>query len=130
VIASMLERQPVREAAGLALFHVREVIHPPQGREIEKDWYYFEQLRDRGERRQVSHRFDSHGDAWLMIYRLKPFDSYWRLLKVECNGAPLAQVFSTYTASVYKPCQAANSLLTWDILFETDAPQWVDIHTF
>jgi hypothetical protein len=114
---------------GLALFNVRQVVHPPEGRPIEARWHYFEQLHDRRSPEKVVHDFEAAREEWLAIHRLKPFDSRWTPIAVECNGGAATPAFRTFNAEVYKPCDG-DSRVRWRVAFETDAPQWVDVHTF
>ena len=111
---------------GLALYPVKSAPHPPAGRAIEADWYHFEQLRDREPLQRVTLAFPSAPGEALMIARLKPFAASWKLLRVERDGAPAAALLETYNSAVY----AGTGAHRWLVEFETDAPQWVDVHTF
>jgi hypothetical protein len=109
---------------------VVEAIHPPEGRPIEPDWYQFDELRDRRALTHVKLEFEASPAGALMIYRLKPFDSQWRLLRVEYAGAAVEPAFTTYNNSIYRVKAQAAANSKWVVEFDTDAPQWVDVHTF
>ena len=129
-VSEELGMRPRFVHGGLATFSVRQVVHPPEGRRIETDWYHFERLRDRRELQKISREFDVRADEWLAIHRLKPFDSRWRLLAAECDGVAMSPSFTTHNSVVYSPCSGRGGNGHWVLAFETDAPQWVDVYTF
>lgn len=61
---------------------------------------------------------------------MKPFDGQWRLLRVEADGMAVAPAFATINNAVYLPASKSAAPVRWQIEFETDGPQWVDVHTF
>ena len=126
--ARELRREPAAVAGGLALFRVRAGHHPAAARAIEPGWYHFERLRDRGAREQVRVEARTDGAAAMMIYRHKPFGSHWRLTRVERNGTPAAAALETYNSLVFSGSGQAQD--AWVIELETDAPRWIDVHSF
>jgi hypothetical protein len=128
-VAAGLGRSPLLLAHGLALVPSGAVHHPASGRSIESEWYYFEQLRDRAPRRKVSLAFEAAARDAVMIYRLKPLDSYWRLLRVTVDGEPPRELHATYNSTMLvSRSGSADVVSRWEIEFETDAPDWVDVH--
>jgi hypothetical protein len=131
--AAAIEALGIRGARphrGLYSLPVAATIHPDEGRAIEADWYYFERLRDPKALAKVSLAFPASPGGLMMIYRLKPFTSQWRLLRVEFGGLPVEPAFTTYDSALYRARSGAAPGAAWTVEFETDAPQWVDVHTF
>jgi hypothetical protein len=124
-IAQRLGKRGVAVYAGVAVFNVLHVAHPAAGRKIESDWYHFEHLRDRAPLQTITLDVPARNDAILAIHRLKPFDSRWELRRVSCGALAAAPVHTTHNAAFYGGCATL-----WQVSFATDAPQWVDIHTF
>jgi hypothetical protein len=127
VEAQRLGRKPLAAYGGMAIFEVVQVPHPPASRPIETDWYWFEQLRDRQPMTTIAHTFRTRAGQAVMVYRLKPFDSQWRNYRVLRNGNPVIPAVSSYNADIYISNASADD---WRVEFETDAPQWVDVHVF
>jgi hypothetical protein len=127
--AKAIGRAPARAFGGLAAFPVKTSAYPAEGRSIETGWYYFEQLRDRQPLAAVSLSLLTAAGDSVMIYRLKPFDSRWRNVRVERDGKVIEPALSTHNSAVYLSGDAASGC-AWRIDFETDAPQWVDVHAF
>lgn len=126
--AMAIGRTPAARLRGLAAFDVKDAVHPAVGRVIENDWYYFERLRDRVALTPTVLEFTTASGSHVMVYRLKPFDSRWQNFRVMRDSVPTAPSLSTYNSDVY--ASGASSASRWRIEFETDAPQWVDVHVF
>jgi hypothetical protein len=75
---------------------------------------------------RVSLRFATAAGEAVGVFRLKPFASRWQNYTVAFNGRPASPAASTYNSDLY----ASSAAGEWVIEFETDAPQWVDVHVF
>ena len=130
-VAAAVGKTPLFVAHGLALLQVVAAPHPAASREIEGEWYYFERVRDRVAPRRVSLAFDAApGDA-VAIHRLKPYYTHWRLLHVRAAGVAPREIHATYNSVTFTaPAAAAEGRVRWEIEFETDVPDWVDVHVF
>lgn len=123
--ARRLGREPVMRTGGIAVLPVRRSLHPPAPRAIERDWYYFERLRDRRPAQLVALEAATSGSEAILVQRLKPFDSRWEGLRVEADGQPVAAAIATFASFVFvAPGPGPHR---WTIAFTTDAPQWVDV---
>lgn len=125
--AAALGKAPAARLQGLAIFDVKQVLHPPRRRAIESDWHFFERLRDRKPLTRVTLAFRAGPRDAVIVYRLKPFDSRWQLLRLERDGQPAAAALSTFNSTIYLSSDTGSE---WRIDFETDAPDWVDVHVF
>ena len=111
---------------GLTGLPVRRVLHPSEGRRIDRQWDYFERLRDRQPMTKFHLAFSTAPGEAFMVYRLKPFDSRWEGFRVLRAGVAVPPTLSTYNSWIY----ASDGITDWRVEFETDAPQWVDVHVF
>jgi hypothetical protein len=126
--AAVIGKRPVDVFRGLAVFDVRRAVHPPAGRPIEPDWYYFELLRDPQPPRSVVLDFTTAPGEAVMVFRLKPFASRFTDYRVQRNGRSAAPALSTYNSDTFVSEGSGPS--AWRVEFTTDAPQWVDVHVF
>lgn len=129
VEATRLGRRPSRHFGGLAAFPVKARLGPASEREIQRDWYYFEQLRDRRPLTKVSIAFETAPADLVMIHRWKPFAESFGNLAVLRDGVPATPAASTYNSDVYASPTTLGPT-KWRIEFDTDAPQWTDVHVF
>ena len=125
--SAVIGRQPTSRFKGLGGYRVKAALHPAKGRPIERRWVSFDRLWDRQPMTRVTLAFaTAPGDAF-MVYRLKPFDSRWEGFSVKRGGVAAGASLSTYNSWVYS---SGSSAAEWRVEFETDAPQWVDVHVF
>jgi 4-amino-4-deoxy-L-arabinose transferase-like glycosyltransferase len=124
--ANMLGRQTHFSSSGLALLPVKRAIHPLESRPIEP-WYYFEQLRDPRPLTRVRLEFETSTEDVVMVYRLKPFDGRMENVRVQINGQDARSIAQTFNSTLYG-ADPNNQQARWRIEFDTDAPQWVDVH--
>ena len=126
--AERIGRKAPQHFRRLAAFPVKASYHPARSRAIETEWYHFDQLRDPAPLARTSLSFEvAPGDA-VTIFRLKPFTSRWENVRIERDGVAAAPAISTYNSLVFTTPGPSSS--RWRIDFDTDAPQWVDVHVF
>jgi hypothetical protein len=125
--ARRLGRKPLETFGGIAAFEVKAAISPPASRSIEAQWYYFEQLRDPQPLARHTRTLRTGPGEAVAILRLKPFGSRWKLIRIERDSQAVTPTVSTFNRDVFVSAPSGSA---WTIEFETDAPQWVDIHSF
>src|SRR6185436_9481831 len=106
--AKALSRSPAEHFKGLAGFPA-QALHPADARPAERDWYYFELLRDRKPLAPVELEFTTGPGSHVVVYRMKPFASTWQALAATRDGSPVAPVLSTYNMDVFASAGTSGS---------------------